>query len=56
MFLLVADVTAEELFNMFFGGFPSAGTNVYFRSTRGGQWRRTAEQTPQQTHREVLYS
>ncbi|XP_046393164.1 dnaJ homolog subfamily B member 12 [Ischnura elegans] len=35
-----ADISAEELFNMFFGGgFPSQ--NVYVR--RGGRWQRTAE-------------
>lgn len=35
-----ADITAEELFNMFFGGgFPSQ--NVYVR--RGGRWQRTPE-------------
>ncbi|KAL1122148.1 hypothetical protein AAG570_003553 [Ranatra chinensis] len=46
-----SDVTAEELFNMFFGSFPS-GSNVYVR--RGGNpWRRTTEQTSQQTHRET---
>ncbi|KAK9506857.1 hypothetical protein O3M35_008716 [Rhynocoris fuscipes] len=44
-----SDVTAEELFNMFFGGgFPSSG-NIYVR--RGNQWRR-ADQHSQQTHRE----
>ncbi|KAG8228794.1 hypothetical protein J437_LFUL006673 [Ladona fulva] len=35
-----SDITAEELFNMFFGGgFPSQ--NVYVR--RGGRWQRTGE-------------
>uniref|UniRef100_A0A023F2K7 Putative chaperone protein dnaj n=1 Tax=Triatoma infestans TaxID=30076 RepID=A0A023F2K7_TRIIF len=44
-----SDVTAEELFNMFFGGgFPSSG-NIYVR--RGNQWRR-ADQHTQQSHRE----
>jgi hypothetical protein len=37
-FILTADVTAEELFNMFFGG-GFHNQNVYTR--RGGRWQRT---------------
>lgn len=37
LFVLAADVTAEELFNMFFGG-SFGGQNVYVR--RGRQWER----------------
>lgn len=49
-----ADVTAEELFNMFFGGgFPNAN-NVYVR--RGGQWRRQGEQHSQQQREANGYS
>ncbi|XP_054277426.1 dnaJ homolog subfamily B member 14 isoform X2 [Macrosteles quadrilineatus] len=40
-----ADVTAEELFNMFFGGGFASSNNVYVR--RGNQWRRQ-EPHPQQ--------
>lgn len=44
-----SDATAEELFNMFFGGgFPS-GQNVYVR--RGGRWHRQTES--HHRHREV---
>jgi DnaJ family protein B protein 12 len=47
---LLADVTAEELFNMFFGGgFPSQ--NVYVR--RGGRWQRTAGHAEAANQREV---
>ncbi|KAF4533210.1 hypothetical protein B566_EDAN011855 [Ephemera danica] len=46
-----ADVTAEELFNMFFGGgFPSQ--NVYVR--RGGRWQRSGTHTEANHQREVL--
>lgn len=47
-----SDVTAEELFNMFFGGaFPSSG-NVYVR--RGNRWQRRApEEHSQQQHRDT---
>ncbi|XP_014247523.1 dnaJ homolog subfamily B member 12 [Cimex lectularius] len=45
-----SDVTAEELFNMFFGGaFPSSA-NIYVR--RGNQWRK-ADQHTQPSHRET---
>lgn len=47
-----SDVTAEELFNMFFGGaFPSSG-NVYVR--RGNRWqRRGTDEHSQQQHRDT---
>ena len=38
IFIFVADITAEELFNMFFGG-GLHNQNVYTR--RGGRWQRT---------------
>jgi len=41
-----ADVTAEELFNMFFGGGFAGSNNVYVR--RGNQWRRQETHTSQQ--------
>ncbi|KAF6208656.1 hypothetical protein GE061_017114 [Apolygus lucorum] len=44
-----SDVTAEEFFNMFFGGAFPGSANVYVR--RGNQWRR-ADQQHQQQHRE----
>ncbi|KAG8242678.1 DnaJ (Hsp40), sub B, member 12 [Homalodisca vitripennis] len=44
-----ADVTAEELFNMFFGGGFASPNNVYVR--RGNQWRR--QDTHPQQQREV---
>jgi DnaJ family protein B protein 12 len=37
IFVLLADITAEELFNMFFGG-GFHNQNVYTR--RGGRWQR----------------
>lgn len=37
IFIFTADITAEELFNMFFGG-GLHNQNVYTR--RGGQWQR----------------
>ena len=45
-FKLTADVTAEELFNMFFGG-SFAGNNVYVR--RGRNWERHTEANNQVT-------
>uniref|UniRef100_A0A1B6LIW9 J domain-containing protein n=1 Tax=Graphocephala atropunctata TaxID=36148 RepID=A0A1B6LIW9_9HEMI len=41
-----ADVTAEELFNMFFGGGFASPNNVYVR--RGNQWRRQDAHPQQQ--------
>lgn len=47
-----ADITAEELFNMFFGGgFPQQ--NVYVR--RGGRWARSGETNTSQSRHEVNY-
>lgn len=45
-----SDATAEELFNMFFGGGMPSGQNIYFR-TRNGRWHR---QTEHHRHREVM--
>ena len=46
LFVLAADVTAEELFNMFFGG-SFGGQNVYVR--RGRQWERQGR-APRRSH------
>lgn len=52
--IFAADVTAEELFNMFFGGGFHSANNVYVR--RGnGQWRRQQD-THAQPQREVSES
>ena len=42
LFSVSADITAEELFNMFFGG-GYTNQNVYTR--RGGRWQRTETHT-----------
>jgi DnaJ family protein B protein 12 len=48
--MITADVTAEELFNMFFGGgFPSQ--NVYVR--RQGRWQRAGAHAETTHQREV---
>lgn len=48
-----AEVSPDELFNMFFG--TSFGSNVYVR--RGGRWQRQAADSQQEHHRqrEVVY-
>lgn len=51
IFYSPADITAEELFNMFFGGgFPQQ--NVYVRRG-GGRWARQTEAQAQHTHGQV---
>lgn len=49
---IAADITAEELFNMFFGGFPQ---QEFYMRRGGGRWMRQneAQQHTQQTHSQV---
>ena len=47
---VIADITAEELFNMFFGGFPQ---QEFYMRRGGGRWMRQNEAQAQHAQSQV---